>query len=147
MGDPCKLMKASLLNHKTKQSCLATKPCNRSMKHAPKPIKQQWNKTHILPSDLSKLMIPRTCSSRRNKNKNIRKGWHYTETWDDLPFLTYVTTFLLISIVPWQSCLDPVGTRKPPCLTWRRSWWCKLDVYSRMRKKVVLSSSPLFLWL
>ena len=51
--------------------------------------------------------------------------------------LVYVTAFLLISIAPWQSWLDHVGidTRKLPLPMWRRNWWWKLDIYSRMRKK------------
>ena len=70
------------------------------------------------------------------KTNTLRKGdiskW---KTWNN------------VSIVPWQSWLDHVGTRKLPCPIWRRSWWWTRDVYSRMRKKVVFSPSPLFLWL
>ena len=50
-----------MLNHKIKQAYLATKPCNRSTGHA-QTIKLWWQEPHILPSELSKLMIPRTCS-------------------------------------------------------------------------------------
>ena len=37
----------------------------------------------------------------------------------------YVTTFLLISFMPWQPHFDHVGTRKLTHLTWRMSWWGK----------------------
>ena len=48
--------------YSTEQVCLTTKPCNRSMRHAPQ-ILQQWRcETHTLPSELSKLMVPRTYS-------------------------------------------------------------------------------------
>ena len=33
-------------------------------------MKQWWDETHILPRELSKLMIARTGSSARTKNKN-----------------------------------------------------------------------------
>ena len=42
------------------------------------------------------------------------KGWHYTETWDDLLYFSLCCHFLLISIAPWQSWLDHAGTRKIP---------------------------------
>ena len=62
MGDPCTLMmtqesrfaypqnQAGLIsNRTTNRACLQTK-------------KQLWPETHILTGELSKLMIPRTCS-------------------------------------------------------------------------------------
>ena len=54
----------------------------------PKTIKQWWHETPILPSEVSKLMIPRTLSSAHTKNKNIRERWRYTEIWDDLPYFS-----------------------------------------------------------
>ena len=86
-----------------KQVCLTTKPNKLAEQenHAteaqdmPQNNKQWWNETHMLPSELSKLMIPRTCFSAHSKSKNKGK-WHYTETWDDSPILVYSTTFLLI---------------------------------------------------
>ena len=33
---------------------------------------------------------------------------YYTEIWDDLPSLVYITAFLLISIMPWQSWLEHI---------------------------------------
>ena len=50
------------------------------------------------------------------------------------------------SVLPWQSRLKHVGTRKVPAphLTWRRSSWRKRDVYSRTRKKVGFSALPTF---
>ena len=50
-----------MLNHKIKQAYLVTKPCNRSTGRA-QTIKLWWQEPHILPSKLSKLMIPRACS-------------------------------------------------------------------------------------
>ena len=53
-----------------------------------KTIKQWWNETHILSSEHHKLIIARTCFSACTKNKNIRKKWHYTETWGYLPYFS-----------------------------------------------------------
>ena len=55
--------------------------------------------------------------------------------------LVYVTIFLLISTVPWQSQFDHIGTRKLSRSTWRRSWCWKHDDYSRKRSS---SSLPCF---
>ena len=62
------------------------------------------------------------------------KDLHYTKTWNNFP------------VVPWQFLLDHLGTRKLPCLTWRRRWWRKQGICSRIRKKMVFSISPLFLY-
>ena len=40
-------------------------------KTCPQTIKQWWLETHILPRELSKLMIPRTCSLHRFKKSTI----------------------------------------------------------------------------
>ena len=64
----------------------------------PKTIKQWWNETHILPSELSKWMSPRTHSSACTENKNIRKKYKrkqkYKEIniikwwWWDMPYVS-----------------------------------------------------------
>lgn len=40
----------------------------------PQTIKQWWHETYVLPSEVNKLMIPRTCFSAHTKNKNTGKG-------------------------------------------------------------------------
>ena len=74
------------------------------------------------------------------KNKNIRKGWHYIETWNDLSFLAYVTTFLFISIAPWQSWLDHVGTTPPPDMEEE----LMMEVWRLLKNE---EEGGLFLWL
>ena len=71
-------------------------------------------------------MIPRTHSSACTKNKNIRKKW------DDLPLLTYITAFLLISIVPQQHARPPCPSRTPrvDSNSCPLSWWCHLTISS-----------------
>lgn len=41
------------------------------MRHAPQIIKQWWCETHTLPSELSKLMVPRTYSLHTLKNSKL----------------------------------------------------------------------------
>ena len=49
-----------------------------------------------------------------------------------------------LSITPWQSQLDHVRTRKPPWPMWKRNWWWKHAVHSKMRKKMAFSPLPIF---
>ena len=89
---------------------------------------RQW---YILPTDVSKLLIPRTCSSMHTKDKTIGKSDIILKPEVLYHTLVYITALWVVSIAPWQS--------QPDHLTWR-SWWRKRDIYSRRRKKV--SSSP-----
>ena len=132
-----------MLNHKTEEALLSNKTLKQKHGTCPQTIKQQWREPRILPSELCELIIPRTRSSAHTKNKNIRERWHYTKTWDDLPFLLY-TTLLLIWVGSWQAHFDHRRTRKRPHPTWRRSCWWKLDIHSRMRRKVVFSPCSYF---
>ena len=62
--------------------------------------KQWWGKTHILPSEVSKVVIPSTCSSAHTKNKTIGKGDVLLQPEMIYLVSVYVTTFLPISIAP-----------------------------------------------
>ena len=109
-------------------------------------IKQWWNETHILPSKGSKLMIPRTCSSAYTKNENIRRRWHYIETWDDLPYFSichhFFAYFDCAMTIPFWPCRD----KKTSPSDVERELMMELDIYSRM-SKLVFSTPSLFLWL
>ena len=150
MGAPCKLM-ITQENRFAQPQNQAGLLSNRSMqqKHetCPQTIKQWWHETHILPNELSQLMIPRTCSSAHTKNKNIRKGWHYIKTWNDLPYFSICyclfAHFHCSITVPAWPCRDK--KTHPPDV--EEELMMEACVYSRMRKKVVFSLSPLFLWL
>ena len=95
----------------------------------------------MLPSEVSKLMIPRTCFSVHTKKKNTGKEALY---WNlkNVPYFSICYQHFAHFHCSMTLPFDHVGTRKL-CLTWRRSWWRKLAIYSRMRKKVVFSSSQL----
>ena len=99
------LQKAGLLNHKTKQWERETYP------------RQQDGGGHETRTR------PREFGSHRlldvfMKKRNPGKRGHNTETWDDYPFVVYVTAFFqmfsLTSNAPQQSWIDPVGTRRLP---------------------------------
>lgn len=119
-------------------------PCNRSRRHALQNSKTMVAWDPHFAQEVSKLMIPTTGFSAEIKNKSVSKRWHYTETiW--LRILAQSTAFLLISTVPRQTQFDLVETKNFPCLTWRRNWWWKRDlwkgdIYSRRRERW---SSPL----
>ena len=71
----------------------------------PQTIKQWWSETHILPSEVSKLVIPRTCSSvrtekKKKKKKKTGKGDIILKAEMIPHILAYVTDFLFISIAP-----------------------------------------------
>ena len=66
----------------------------------PQTIKQWWDETHILPSEVTNLMIPRICFSAHTKNKNIGKGDLILKLEMIYRIIIYVTTFLLISVAP-----------------------------------------------
>ena len=87
------------------------------MRHAPKTIKQWWTESPILPSKIGKLIILRTRFSVHTKNKNIGEGDYTLKPKTIYHILVYVTAFLLISIVQWQSQSDQIRTSKLP------HWW------------------------
>ena len=60
----------------TQESRLAQQqiPLQQKCATCPQTIKQWWTETHILPSEVGKLMIPSACFSVHTKNKNIGKG-------------------------------------------------------------------------
>ena len=97
------------------------------MRHA---SKQRWNKTHILPSEVSKLTIPRTCFSACTENKNIRKIWNYTEIWDDLSYFSIhyclFVHFHSIMTEPYRIKSSPTqhvgGVNVEKLKEWGRRW-------------------------
>ena len=125
-----------------KQVCLA-------MKHVveawDKPQNNEsWHEIHILPSELSNLILSRTHFSACTKDKNLRKRWHYTKTWDDLWFCGIWCCLFAHVHVLYQTQLYHAGTGKLPCPRWRKNWGGKPDVYSRMRKNVAFFSLSTF---
>ena len=95
------------------------------MRHA---SKQWWNETHVLPSEVSKLTIPRTCFSACTQNKNMRKIWNYTETWDDLSYLSIHHCLF----VHFHSIMtEPYRIKSSPAPTCRKSYDGKLKEWGR----------------
>lgn len=94
----------------------------------------------LLPGDLSNLMVPRDpLLCLRYKRKNITKRWLYTETWDDSPpWYTWAIHFLTISIAPWQHQSDRCRQGNSRTRV-QEELMAKLDVSSRMRKKMGFS--------
>ena len=70
-----------------------------------------WEVRESLKSSISACSQDRT---RGERGKKLNEREHYTETWDDLPFIACVMAFWLISIAPWQSRLDHVRQEDPP---------------------------------
>ena len=96
------------------------------MRHA---SKQRWNETHILPSEVSKLTIPRKCFSACTQNKNIRKIWNYTEIWDYLSYFSIhyylFIHFHSIMTEPYRIKSSPtqhVGVNDEKPKEWGRKW-------------------------
>jgi len=96
------------------------------MRHA---SKQRWNETHILPSEVSKLTIPRKCFSACTQNKNIRKIWNYTEIWDYLSYFSIhyylFIHFHSIMTEPYRIKSSPtqhVGVNDEKLKEWGRKW-------------------------
>ena len=67
MGDPCKLIitqETGLCSNKTMKQKHET---------CPQTIRQWWNETHTLPSDVSKLTTPKHALYTHKKNNNLGK--------------------------------------------------------------------------
>lgn len=107
----------------------------------PQTVKQWWPEAHLLPGDLSNLMVPRTCSSACAINENVIKGGstlkpgmiHHPLVHLGHPPFDYFYCSMTTPV--W-----PRGHKETPPPVWRRNWWRKLDVSSRMRKKMVFST-------
>ena len=83
----------------------------------------------MLPSEVNKLTIPRTCFSACTQNKNIRKIWNYTEIWDYLSYFSihYCLFIHLHSIrtEPYRIKISPtqhVGVNDEKLKEWGRKW-------------------------
>ena len=74
------------------------------------PPEQQY----ILPTDVSKLLIPRRCSSMYTKDKNTGKSDIMLKPEMIYHTLVYMTALLVVSIVPRQSQLDHIGKENFP---------------------------------
>ena len=74
MGDYCKLItqESRFALSQNQADLLRNKTMKQKHETCPQAMKQWWNETHILPSELNKLVIPRIHSLHTN-NKNIRK--------------------------------------------------------------------------
>ena len=65
MGDPFEVMitqESRFAEPQNQAGLLSNKTMQPKHEICPQTIKQWWHETHILPSELRKLIIPRTCS-------------------------------------------------------------------------------------
>ena len=104
------------------------------------------HKTHISPSELNELMIPRSHFSAHTRNKNMRKKWHYIETSDNLPFLAYVIAHFVHFYCAMKVPVWPRRQENAP--TWRGGRADDGSVRSaQWGRRRLFPLSPLFLWL
>ena len=69
MGDYCKLItqESRFALSQNQADLLRNKTMKQKHETCPQAMKQWWNETYILPSELSKIMTPRICSIKSNK--------------------------------------------------------------------------------
>ena len=73
MGDPCKLrmtQESRFAQAQNQVGLLSNKTMDQKHKTCPQTIKPQWPETHVLPSELSRLMSPQGILSIHTKHIN-----------------------------------------------------------------------------